>query len=89
MSFTHYDLGNLSAGDVVEVALSGNAANVRLLDDSNFSNYRVGRQHRFLGGLMQRSPTRIQVDQPGHWHVAIDMAGLRGTTRSVVRVLRA
>ncbi len=40
MKFTHYDLGNLSRGTTIEVTLQGNAANVQLLDSSNFRNYK-------------------------------------------------
>ena len=45
MNFTHYDIGNQSRGTVIEVTLKGSAANVRLLDNSNFQNYRRGRKH--------------------------------------------
>lgn len=88
MNFTHYDLGQLAAGDVVEVTLAGNAANVRLMDAPNFSNYRSGRAVRYLGGLAKRSPIRLRVAHSGHWHVAVDLAGLRGSTKTAVRVLR-
>jgi hypothetical protein len=87
MSFTHYDLGQLSRGDVVEVLLADSAANVRLMDSSNFSNYKNGRQHRYIGGLLKRSPAKLQVDNSGHWHVTVDMVGLRGTVRSSIRVI--
>jgi hypothetical protein len=87
LNFTHYDLGVLSAGSVVEVSLKDSAANVRLMDSSNFSNYKNGRQHRYLGGLIKRSPVRLQVDNPGHWYVTVDMNGLRGSARSAVRVI--
>lgn len=87
MKFIHNDLGNRQRGEVVEVTLHGNAANVRLLDSSNFSNYRNGRRHSYIGGLAKKSPVRLQIPRTGRWHVAIDMEGLRGTTRSSVRVL--
>ena len=87
MNFTHYDLGHLSAGDVVEVSLDGSAANVRLMDAANLSSYRAGQRHRYIGGLLRRSPVRLQVEHSGHWHVTVDMAGLRGTTRSSIQVL--
>ena len=87
MNFTHYDLGNLKKGQVVEVTLSGSAANVRLMNSSNFNNYKRGRAHRCTGGLAKKSPVRFQVPQSGHWHVTVDMVGLRGTTRSSIRVL--
>ncbi len=44
--YRHYDLGHRKTGEVVEVTLSGNAANVRLMDSSNFHSFRSGRQHR-------------------------------------------
>jgi len=87
VNFTHYDLGQLDAGRVVEVTLSGSAANVRLMDSSNLSSYKNGRQHRYYGGLIKQSPYRLTVPSTGHWHVTVDMAGLRGTTRSSVRVV--
>ena len=89
MKFIHTDLGYQQRGSVVEVTLSGNAANVRLLDSSNFQNYRNGRQHHYYGGLMRRSPARIPIPNSGHWHVAIDMQGLGGQTRASVRLIPA
>lgn len=87
MDFIHTDLGQRRAGEIVEVTLSGSAANVRLMDGSNFSSYRNGRRHRYFGGLAKRSPVRLQIPHSGHWHVTVDMQGLRGTVRSAVRVL--
>jgi hypothetical protein len=88
MQFIHTDLGRRNRGEIVEVASSG-AANVRLMTSSNFSNYRYGRKHTYVGGLARRSPLRLQIPSSGHWHVAVDMQGLRGSTRSTVRVLPA
>lgn len=68
------------------VTLSGSAANVRLMDSSNFQSYRAGRRHTYFGGLAKRSPTRLGVPHSGHWHVTVDMQRLRGTVRSGVRV---
>jgi hypothetical protein len=87
MNFTHYNLGHLSAGSVVEVTLSGSAANVRLMDSSNFSSYKSGRNHRYHGGLAKSSPVRLPVPSSGTWHVTVDMQGLRGSVRSGIRVI--
>lgn len=87
MNFTHYNLGHVDRGSVVVVTLKGNAANVRLMDGSNFSSYRSGRQHRYVGGLARSSPVRLQVPHSGTWHVAIDMQGLRGQVRTGVNVI--
>jgi hypothetical protein len=89
MKFNHYDLGHLERGAVVEVTLQGSAANVRLMDSGNFSSYRAGRQHRYHGGLVQRSPYRVTVPSSGHWHATVDMQGLQGTVRSGIRVIPA
>ncbi|MDP9349919.1 MAG: DUF1883 domain-containing protein [Chloroflexota bacterium] len=87
MQFIHHDLGQRSAGEIVEITLSGNAANVRLMDSINFSSYRNGRKHRYQGGLAQRSPVRLPIPRSGHRHVAVDMQGLRGNVRSSARML--
>lgn len=87
MKFQHYDLGHLERGRRVEVTLRGSAANVRLMDTSNFNNYRNGRRHRYQGGLVKRSPWIGAVPTSGRWHVTVDMVGLRGTVRSSVRAL--
>ncbi len=88
MNFTHYNLGHLDRGSVVVVTLSGSAANVRLMDDSNLSSYKSGRQHRYYGGLARNSPTQLQVPHSGSWHLVVDMQGLRGTVRSGVKVVK-
>lgn len=86
MQFIQFDMGQLRAGQIVEVTLSS-GANVRLMTSSDFSNYKAGRQHRYIGGLAKRSPLRLQVPTSGRWHVAVDMQGLRGSTRASARVL--
>jgi len=86
MQFIHTDLGYRQRGEIVEVTLTS-GANVRLMDSSNFSSYKNGRSHHFRGGLAKRSPIRLAIPNSGHWHVAVDMQGLRGRTRASVRVL--
>lgn len=87
MNFQHYDLGYLQAGEVVRIRLQGNAANVRLMDEMNFSNYRNGRRYRCIGGIAQKSLIDLVIPNPGSWHLAIDMLGLRGTVRSAIEVI--
>lgn len=86
MNFLKYDLGNLKRGEVVEVTLT-RGANVRLMSSSDFSNYRSGRRHQYLGGLARQSPVRLQVPHSGHWYITVDMQGLRGSTSASVRVV--
>lgn len=89
MDFTHYALGQMTGGSIIEVTLVGSAANVRLLDSSNFQNYRRGRQCRFIGGLATRSPVSFEVPHTGQWHLTVDMLGLRGSVRSAIRTFLA
>lgn len=86
MQFIHNDLGQRDRGEIVEVTLTS-GANVRLMDNSNFSDYKNGRRHSYIGGLAKQSPLRLQIPNSGRWHVAIDMQGLQGSTRASVRVL--
>lgn len=87
--FIHSDLGSRSRGDVVEITLSGSAANVMLMDTSNFNSYKNGRRFRYTGGLAQKSPVRLQVPSSGRWHAVVDMRGLRGNVRASFRVIDA
>jgi hypothetical protein len=73
---------------VVEITLRGNAANVLLMDSSNFSTFsRDGSYGRAYGGLAQQSPVHLTIPAGGHWYVVLHMDGLRGQTNASVRVL--
>jgi hypothetical protein len=87
MKFNYWDLGTRSRGEIVEVTLSGTAANVRLLDSSNFSAYKAGRKHRYQGGHVTRSPCRLQIPRSGRWYVAVDYGGYGGRGKAGLRVL--
>jgi len=86
MNYLHYSL-DLSPGEVVEVTLD-KRANVRLLDESNFSLYRDGKRHAYLGGFAKQSPARIAPPRPGRWHLVIDLGGYPGTVNASVRTLK-
>lgn len=85
--FIHHDLGHRKAGEVVEVQLRGNAANVQLMDGSNLSNYRNGMGYRYWGGHVTHSPYRMRIPRSGRWHVAVDLGGYAGSVQSSVRIL--
>ena len=87
MNFTHWDLGQQPKGAIVQVTLSGNAANVRLVDSSNLRAFKSGRRHTYYGGHATRSPVRLAVPRTGHWHVVIDFGGLKGRSKTNVQVL--
>lgn len=87
MSFIHSDLGQCPAGRVVQFTLSGNSANVRLLDSSNFRAYQQGRAYRGVLARAVRSPVRLQVPHSGHWHAVVDLGQRGGRVRASIGVL--
>jgi hypothetical protein len=86
MNYLHYDL-DLGGNDVVVVTLD-KAANVQLMDESNYSNYRRGEGFRYYGGYVKTSPYRISPPHSGHWHLTVDLGGYAGTVRASVSVER-
>ena len=87
MQYQVYDLHQCYKGERIQVTLRGNAANVRLMDSSNYNSYRNGRRHNYYGGLAKRSPVILTVPRNGHWYVTIDLGGLRGSVSSSVKKL--
>ena len=88
MNHTHFNLGSLDKGSVVEVVLQGNAANVYLLDSLNYKKYIKGEKFMGVGGLQKSSPIRLQTPAKAQWHVAVDLpAGSKGTVKSSYRLL--
>ena len=67
MKYLVWDLKQQSRGNRVQVTLTGNAANVRLMDNSNYNNYKNGRNHRYVGGLVKQSPVTLGVPSSGHY----------------------
>ncbi len=86
MNYLHYEL-NLGSNDVAVVTLD-KQANVRLLDESNYSAYRDGREHRYTGGLAKQSPIKLKPPHAGKWHLVIDLGGYAGTVRASVQTVK-
>lgn len=87
MKFAYRDLGHRSRGEIVEVTLSGDAGNVRLMDSSNFRKYKAGHRHQYTGGHVKRSPVRLPIPRSGNWYVTLDYGGDKGSGRWSVSVL--
>ena len=87
MFFQHYDLGQLKGGETIEVTLVGNTANVKLMDWSNFQNYKSEKDHKYYGGHVIKSPFITIVPNSGHWFITIDLGGFKGNVSSSVKVL--
>ena len=86
MNYLHYEFDAV-ARDVIEVTID-KAANVRLMDGSNFNAYKAGRKHRYYGGHAKQSPVRLSPPHQGRWHVVIDLGGYAGTVRASARLLK-
>ncbi len=87
MKYLVWDLKQLKMGERVKVSLTGNAANVRLMDSTSYNNYKAGRTHRYVGGLVTKSPIVLSVPNSGHFYLTVDMQGLKGSTNASVQVL--
>ena len=87
MNFNEYELGFQPAGAVVEVTLSGTAANVVLLDWPNLSAFRAGRNYRYHGGHTTVSPVHLTVPADGQWYVVVNLGGYIGKVHTSCRVL--
>ena len=87
MKHLYVDLGHLPRGRIVELHLSGNAANVWLMDSSTYSRYKRGNQVRAQGGHTKRSPVRLQTDRSAHWYAVADLGGYPGRLGLEARVL--
>lgn len=86
MEYLHKEF-DLAEGDIVEVTLAGNAANVLLLDAANFQDYQQGKPYRYYGGYARTSPFRIQAPRPGRWHLVVDLGGGAGRVQASSRVI--
>lgn len=86
MKFLHYEVSTTGPA-AVEISLRGNEANVTLMDDQNFQNYRSGRQFRYVGGHYKQSPVILRAPSAGHWNVVVDLGGAGGHVEASVRVL--
>lgn len=76
MKFQQYHWNRLEKGSTVVVTLN-KAANVRLMNSTNFNAYKSGRRHSYTGGLVKRSPFSITVPSTGSWYLTIDRFGLQ------------
>jgi len=86
MEFLHTEFWG-SVDDIALVTLDGQA-NVMLVDDGNFSSYRLGHSFKYFGGWATRSPVRLSPPHHGHWHLIIDLGGYSGTVRAGVRIIK-
>jgi hypothetical protein len=85
MDHLHYPFSAFR-GDILEVRLD-RPANVILLDDLNYTRYRIRREFHYLGGFVQGSPARLLIPLSGYWHLVIDQGGYPTAMRVAVRLI--
>lgn len=76
MKFIHWDI-QAGPDNVVQVQLD-RAANVLLLDDTNFAAFRRGGRHSYFGGYYKQTPVRLVPPRETHWHVVVHLGGYVG-----------
>lgn len=85
MAYGHQKI-SLNAGDIVRVTLD-KQANVLLLDNTNYSRFRSGRECRYFGGLAKQSPTDIVTPSNGDWNLVV-YPGHGGSVNYSTQVIR-
>jgi hypothetical protein len=85
MEFIKFDITNAQGGSYIEVEISA-AANVMLMDSSNFNSFKAGRNYRYQGGYVQRSPHRLVVPSNGSWKLVV-FNPHGGAVRASMRIL--
>jgi hypothetical protein len=90
VQYIYRDLGQRRRGDVVQFNLSGNQANIALLDPSNYSAFRNGRSFRGVARLALGSPVRLAIPNTGHWYAVIYIPpGYTGRVNGSISVIPA
>jgi hypothetical protein len=78
MHFLRFDLGKLRKGRMVQITMTGVAANIRLLNNENMYNYEHGHEYSCTGDLVRTALTEMRIPRDDHWFIVIDMEGIMG-----------
>lgn len=85
--FNYWDLGSCERGDIWRVELD-KAANVFLVDSSNYSAFKAERRFTYNGGgLIERTPHDFVIPRSGRWYIVAHSWGLRYPARVLLRKL--
>jgi hypothetical protein len=85
MNFLNYEVST-EPSSVIEVTLSGTAANVLVMAKGIFKASGRAARIAIYGGYYNQSPIIIRVPS-GQWHVVIHLGGATGHVSATVRVL--
>ena len=84
MEYLVFDLKYLSQGNIVEVSLTGTECDVMLVNYTNLSNYKNGRDVKYYGGHYKQSPVKIPIPHNDHWYVIV----ANGNVKASVSVIK-
>lgn len=85
MQFLH-KRAYIEAGSKVKITLD-KQANVKLMTDSNFNQYKNGRKHMFYGGRALQSPIIIPIPNTGMWNITIDLGIGGGSVKHSIQII--
>ena len=80
MKYLHWEF-QAGPDNVIRVDLD-KAANVQLVDDTNFSAFRRGGRYRYQGGYFKKTPAHLSPPRTGRWHVVVHLGRYAGTVRA-------
>ncbi len=86
MEELHYKIAT-NPGDLVRVQLTGNAANVLVMDDPNYQHYKQSQPYNYYGGYYTRSPVIIKPGVYGQLNVIINLGGFAGSVNASVQIV--
>jgi len=87
MEYLHYKVKTHS-NSIIEVSLD-KQANIKLMDNKNYQNYRMKKKYDFIGGLARVSPMVLKPPYKGEWHIVVDLEGMGGSVKAKVKVKEA
>jgi hypothetical protein len=62
------------------------SANVRIMSEVSFDEYKKKIPHQFIGGYVKFSPYIVKLPETGHWFIVVDRGGKEGTVSASVSV---
>ena len=68
--------------------MSDTQANVILMTDSNYADYKAGNSYTYYGGFFKRFPARLSPPHSGDWNVVLDLGGGEATVHHSIRVFK-
>jgi hypothetical protein len=87
MNYLCKEYPNAQKGGIIKVTLSG-AANVRLMDPTNYRRYTRCDAHDYYGEYVTKSPCYIKVPYTGRWCVTVDLGGYEGRVTAEIEYIQ-